>query len=80
MITSRPLSNEERCVGGVSNGIDTLDGQSWPKVMHGRDTLASVLAKRKGKEDYSEDELIEELFSLLAYVLTFLLSFRTDDH
>lgn len=68
VITSRPLSSEERCVGGVSNGIDTLDGQTWPKVVQGRGTLTDLLNSKATREtEAEEEELIEELFSLLTW-------------
>lgn len=68
MITSRPLSSEERCVGGVSNGVDTRGGERWPKVVQGRDTLQEILNRNDEEEESSgsEEKLIEDLFSLLA--------------
>ncbi len=78
VITSRPLSSEERCVGGVSNGIDTLDGQTWPKVVQGRGTLTDLLNSKATREteEEEEEELIEELFSLLRYVAMSPASYR----
>lgn len=71
MITSRLLSSEEQCVGGVSNGVDARGGQSWPKVVQGRGMLQEVLSRNDEEEESSgsEEKLIEDLFSLLAYVL-----------
>lgn len=67
MISSRPLSSEEQRVGGVSNGIDALDGQTWPKVVQGKGTLTDLLDNSSEHSEDEEEELTEKLFSLLAW-------------
>ncbi|EJC98954.1 uncharacterized protein FOMMEDRAFT_95305, partial [Fomitiporia mediterranea MF3/22] len=66
-ITGRTLYTEERRVGGVSNGVDSVNGRSWPKVKTGEACLAEVLYKHQGTPArLSEDELVERLFGILS--------------
>lgn len=66
-ISCRSFSDGERHAGGMSNGIDGLDADSWPKVKQGQGTLNDLLDS-KATTELSDDEIAEELFSLLAYV------------
>lgn len=68
-ISSRPIDNSERRVGGVSNGVDSLGGAAWPKVQHGKESMESLLYVNPGASiDASESELVERLFDLLTCV------------
>ncbi|KLO06270.1 hypothetical protein SCHPADRAFT_910444 [Schizopora paradoxa] len=74
VISARPLLGAERCVGGMSNGIDAHEGARWPKVVKGVDVMKETLftnntsnTTTSSEENFSEDELIESLFSLLAW-------------
>jgi uncharacterized protein with NRDE domain len=64
VITSRPLSSAECHCGGISNGIDGRDADSWPKVRVGIAALDAVVHR----EETIEVELIEGLFELLRSV------------
>lgn len=62
----RPLTSEERSVGGMTNGIDGQDGQDWPKVKHGIQSLSACLDALPA--DVIESDLTDRLFKLLTYV------------
>ena len=42
-LASRPLTETERRFGALSNGIDGLDANEWPKVQHGLRMFEDVL-------------------------------------
>lgn len=63
VISSRLLTTEERRLGGLSNGIDNLDGPRWPKVQKGQEFLSQLLENKPDTD--SEDKLTELLFKLL---------------
>ena len=66
-IIKRDLLPEERHAGGVSNGVDTVDGRAWPKVKKGVASLTELLRANKANEQkLSEDELVEHLFGILS--------------
>lgn len=64
-ITTRDLSDEERCCGGMSNGIDRQGANEWPKVKHGIHALQEVLDSVT--ENSNESDLLEQLFGLLTW-------------
>lgn len=63
VITSRPLSADERKSGAMSNGIDGQGGNEWPKVQQGVQSLDNFL--RELSADTNEGELTNGLFELL---------------
>ena len=71
-IVSRPLTNEERKGGAMSNGIDGEGGDEWPKVRDATQSLGEVLKDDFGRTDNpnprrrSDEELVEELFGILS--------------
>ncbi|KAH9924345.1 DUF833-domain-containing protein [Epithele typhae] len=66
-LTARPLTDDERSCGGLSNGlIDRAPGEpEWPKVQHGRVAFREMLASLA--EDTAEAEVVERLFALLTW-------------
>jgi hypothetical protein len=77
-LTSRPLSSKERFCGGISNGIDGVGADHWPKVQHATKdfdvVVHQVLPPNANKPPQTEPELIKDLFQLLACVDILLLS------
>ena len=67
VITSRPLSADERRCGAMSNGIDGKGGNEWLKVQQGVRSLNEFLETVSA--DTSEVELTNGLFKLLAYAV-----------
>lgn len=67
MMTSRPLSCAEHRCGGLSNGVDGLGAESWPKVQHGSQLFLDVLQESMAPE-VTETDLVERLFKLLTWV------------
>lgn len=65
-ITSRPLSATEHSCGGMSNGIDGLGADQWPKVKHATCDLDAVLHSLTPES--TEADLTDRLFKLLAWV------------
>lgn len=65
-ITSRPLSATEHSCGGMSNGIDGLGADHWPKVKHATCDLDAVLHTLTPES--TEADLTDRLFKLLAWV------------
>ncbi|KAF8887161.1 NRDE protein-domain-containing protein [Infundibulicybe gibba] len=64
LVTSRPLSHQERLCGGISNGIDGAGGNEWPKVQH---VIQRFDAVSQASSEMKETELTEHLFELLAW-------------
>ncbi|GJE91591.1 NRDE family protein [Phanerochaete sordida] len=64
-IAARPLSDDERRCGGLSNGVDGHGAEAWPKVRLGaamfRDELRGVTSATP------EDDLVARLFHLLTW-------------
>jgi uncharacterized protein with NRDE domain len=67
VLSARWLSEEETRLGGVSNGIDGSTMHLWTKVKQGQDALASAIQR----PHHSEEELCENLFSVLSSVIPF---------
>lgn len=65
-IVSRPLSDDERVCGGVSNGVDGEGGNDWPKVKHAMQDFSAAL--KTLFPAVQEAELTDRLFELLAWV------------
>lgn len=64
VITSRLLREDEKHCGGITNGIESLDGERWPKLVQGKAQLEKVL-QEKGRDVDDEDALIESLADIL---------------
>ena len=62
-ITGRMLSEEERHIGGMSNGIEGRGADEWPKVEHGRQALRDLLHGLP--QDATEAQIADRLFDLL---------------
>jgi uncharacterized protein with NRDE domain len=68
-ITCRLLSEQERTVGGLSNGVDGHGASDWLKVKEGRSELQQLLDALDSKGgDVDESELVEGLFNILTCV------------
>jgi len=65
VITSRPLSADERRCGSISNGVDGKGGNEWPKVHQGIQSLHELLGTVSA--DTNEAELTNSLFELLTW-------------
>jgi len=65
IITSRPLSADERQGGAMSNGVDGQGGDEWPKVQQGVQSLTNFL--KELAPDTNETELTNSLFELLMW-------------
>ncbi|KAI0086943.1 DUF833-domain-containing protein [Irpex rosettiformis] len=64
-LASRPLTDTERRYGALSNGIDGLDANEWPKVQQGLEMFEDVLDKHiRGR---NIPDLVERLFHLLTW-------------
>jgi uncharacterized protein with NRDE domain len=63
VITSRPLSSEERRCGGLSNGKDGQGGSEWPNVKQGTRSLDNIL--RTLSPSHTEADVVNHLFDLL---------------
>lgn len=63
IITTRPLSDEERHCGGISNGIDGKDANEWPKVKHGIHSLGNLL--KSLSRSHTEADVVNHLFDIL---------------
>ncbi|KAF8349596.1 NRDE protein-domain-containing protein [Amanita rubescens] len=66
VLTSRPLSEDERCCGGVSNGIDEAGGSDWPKVKRATNDFDAVFQSLS--PDHAETELVDRLMDIFAWV------------
>jgi uncharacterized protein with NRDE domain len=75
-ITHRPLTDAERHRGGLSNGIEGKGADEWPKLQHGLVSLQNILGTLP--PNTSEDQLAEQLFELLTWVLVVILWPRSD--
>lgn len=66
-LTSRPLRSGERRAGGVSNGVDSLDGSDWPKVQTGVACLSRLLFQDAAgtSSSMTEEALVDRLFKIL---------------
>jgi len=64
-ISARPLSDQERHRGGISNGIDQHGASDWPKVKRGTCLFNDMLESTPG--DAGELDLAERLFELLTW-------------
>jgi uncharacterized protein with NRDE domain len=70
-IRARGLSDAECACGGISNGVDGLGGDAWPKVVHGRAALQSILDGLSPEMD--DSHLAGRLIELLTCVTDFFL-------
>ena len=71
VVTCRSLTEDERRIGGLSNGVDGQGACDWPKVVEGRTELGQLFQTLKAKEyKVDENELVEELFKILLYVIS----------
>ncbi|KZO92663.1 hypothetical protein CALVIDRAFT_540746 [Calocera viscosa TUFC12733] len=59
-ITARPLRDDERAFGGMSNGVDGTPGGEWPKVIEGRERLQKILDM-----DLDEEGMVQAMFNAL---------------
>ncbi|KAG8903512.1 hypothetical protein FRC01_009175 [Tulasnella sp. 417] len=67
IITARPLHDDEVAfVGGITNGIESLDGTEWPKLVEGTEKLREALAELD--KDASTEQIIERLSDILRSV------------
>ncbi|EJF63273.1 hypothetical protein DICSQDRAFT_55616 [Dichomitus squalens LYAD-421 SS1] len=64
-ITARMLSEDERHVGGMSNGIEGHGAEEWPKVQHGRQAMRDLLHGLP--QDAMEAQIADQLFELLTW-------------
>ncbi|KAI0079492.1 DUF833-domain-containing protein [Panus rudis PR-1116 ss-1] len=64
-VTARPLTDAERRVGGLSNGVDGKGAEEWPKVKQGVEMFADVLGSID--DSTTQLELSERLFHLLTW-------------
>ncbi|KAM6494521.1 NRDE domain containing protein [Amanita muscaria] len=64
VLNSRPLSADERCCGGISNGIDGAGASNWPKIKRVTQDFDAVL--QSFPPSPSEDELVDRLMEVLA--------------
>jgi uncharacterized protein with NRDE domain len=64
-VSTRPLSDEERHCGGISNGIDGQGGNEWPKVKHGVHALCNLM-KQPLSRSHTEAGVVDHLFDILA--------------
>lgn len=71
-IRARTLSDDECACGGISNGVDGEGGDAWPKVVHGRAALRSILDEGSAGEGLkiadAESHLADQLMDLLTCV------------
>lgn len=71
-IRARTLSDDERACGGISNGVDGEGGDAWPKVVHGRAALRSILDEGSAGEGPkiadADSHLADQLMDLLTCV------------
>ncbi|KAI0695299.1 NRDE protein-domain-containing protein [Cytidiella melzeri] len=75
-LASRPLTDAERRCGALSNGVDGLGAESWPKVQQGSRLFLDILqttsssSSSRDAQDRSraESDLVERLFNLLTCV------------
>lgn len=65
VITARPLNSDEKRLGGISNGVDGVDAQDWPKVKQGCANLGAVLSGDATAGGVPPEKLAEELFEVL---------------
>ncbi|KAG8891952.1 hypothetical protein FRC00_012885, partial [Tulasnella sp. 408] len=69
IITARPLHEDEvTFVGGITNGIESLDGTEWPKLVEGTAKLREALAALD--KDASTEQIVERLSEILRSVST----------
>lgn len=66
ILTSKPLSEDERRCGAVSNGIDGAGANDWPKVKRAIKDFDAVFQTLS--PDNSETELVDRLMDVLAWV------------
>ncbi|KAG8902808.1 hypothetical protein FRB99_004107 [Tulasnella sp. 403] len=71
VITSRPLDDDEIACGGITNGIEALDGRSWPKLVQGKKLFSELLDKWRDEPETmpTEGGMVELLSTLLKYVV-----------
>jgi len=65
-VTTRPLSDEERHCGGISNGIDGQGATEWPKVKHGVHSLCNLMEQSLSRS-HTEAGVVDHLFDILAW-------------
>ncbi|KAG8950827.1 hypothetical protein FRC04_007059 [Tulasnella sp. 424] len=67
IITARSLHEDEvTFVGGITNGIESLDGKEWPKLVEGTTKLREALAELD--KDASAEQIVERLSEILRSV------------
>ncbi|KAI0772258.1 NRDE protein-domain-containing protein [Irpex lacteus] len=70
-LASRPLTASERRCGALSNGIDGLDADKWPKVQQGlgmfEDIPQAPVDDDNADLPLAETDLVESLFNLLTW-------------
>lgn len=62
VLSARWMSQDDICLGGMSNGIDGKTMQYWTKIEEGKQSLRSLL----DQPDLAEDNLVEGLFGILS--------------
>lgn len=65
VISARSLHHEEKRLGGVSNGVDGIDADDWPKVKKGYASLDKALSEDEASTGVSPEKLAEKLFDVL---------------
>ncbi|KAK2463381.1 hypothetical protein APHAL10511_004607 [Amanita phalloides] len=65
VLASRPLCEDERRCGGVSNGVDGAGGSDWPKVKRATQDFDAVLQSLS--PDHTEAELVNQLMDILSW-------------
>ncbi|KAG8987864.1 hypothetical protein FRB90_003098 [Tulasnella sp. 427] len=64
-LTARSLLDEEVAfVGGITNGIESLNGRTWPKLVDGRKKFSEALAELE--KDASAEQIVERLSEILS--------------
>ena len=61
-VRSRKASPGEYSIGAISNGVDGVDGEQWPKVIEGKRKLNDLVTRDK---TMTEEELVNDLFGIL---------------
>ena len=59
---SRKASPGEYSIGAISNSVDGVDGEQWPKVIEGKRKLNDLVTR---DETMTEEELVNNLFGIL---------------
>ncbi|KAG8925611.1 hypothetical protein FRC02_009541 [Tulasnella sp. 418] len=61
-ITYRTLSKVDKKMGGITNGVENVDGGMWLKLIEGKTSMEALL----GTPDLTEEQLVDGLFGLLS--------------